>query len=694
MRRLMLAIALLSTLLLAACGTQTTTETTLTVPSCEKEFTQTMYEEIPILSVSSPTSMLSGQLPVFIHTCKLPEQSPLFVSQSSIKSHQVVFELDAVYPVESLRLTSYEGSKGVSPATISVDLSFNGQRFTRVATDVILSETVTTMDMGNRMAKWIRIAFSAESGKTYGLQDFRVLLGEGLVVREAQEWSDAFLRYEQWTGADGIFSFNLNGDDGIGAEDPITAFVFSDTFVGSVNAFNKLRTSNVMINNSVGYFDGGSNIAEGLSFAYGDSGGAPRSAFLPNAYLGYRPGNLLDSDGLSAYMEADATLTNVANGIMWKTAASGNDFVQVDLSSTRSIGVITLWNYNENPNLGVRSMAIDTSPDGLSWTAFSTFTLPKSSGTSSAHRSFQIDLGGSEARFLRFRILESYDQQQVGLGKILIQDFSGHPLFGQMTASSSDSEVSGNEASGRLWLQDGIVIGDRLFLFPLLVKDAPGAFVVTRVGLISAPIVGEKIDFSHADYYGSPLQSTTPDGGTLYYGAGVMDHSSTDGYVYIYGYKDKGGRFLIVARVSKTAFSDFNAWTYYDGTGWSKNINDSAPLLEGVSPELSVTRLESGMFTGKYMLVAMEGTTSGKVSYSIANTPYGPFSDFTQLYQTPEGQTLNSAFTYNAKMHVHLSSPGAYLISYNVNALKLSALVDARIYHPRFLIVTEVKQPS
>ncbi|HRY78144.1 MAG TPA: hypothetical protein P5154_05205, partial [Candidatus Izemoplasmatales bacterium] len=314
MRRLMLAIALLSTLLLAACGTQTTTETTLTVPSCEKEFTQTMYEEIPILSVSSPTSMLSGQLPVFIHTCKLPEQSPLFVSQSSIKSHQVVFELDAVYPVESLRLTSYEGSKGVSPATISVDLSFNGQRFTRVATDVILSETVTTMDMGNRMAKWIRIAFSAESGKTYGLQDFRVLLGEGLVVREAQEWSDAFLRYEQWTGADGIFSFNLNGDDGIGAEDPITAFVFSDTFVGSVNAFNKLRTSNVMINNSVGYFDGGSNVAEGLTFAYGDSGGAPRSAFLPNAYLGYRPGNLLDSDGLSAYMEADATLTNVANG--------------------------------------------------------------------------------------------------------------------------------------------------------------------------------------------------------------------------------------------------------------------------------------------------------------------------------------------------------------------------------------------
>ncbi len=694
MKRRLLLISLLSTLLLAGCGTVTTTETTVTAPSCEKEFTQTMNEEIPLVSVSSPTSRLDGSLPVFLHVCKLPEQSPLFVSQSSTKSHQLLFELDAVYPLDSLRLIRYVGNLGESPATVSVDVSFNGQRFSRAATDVLLTEEITAIPMANRMAKWIRIVFPAASGKTYGLQDFRVFLGEGLIVREAQEWSDAFLRYEQWTGADGIFSFNLQGDDRIGADDPITAFVFSDTFVGNVNPFNKLRTSNTMINNSIGYYDGAAEIASGLSFAYGDSGGKAQSAFLPNAYLGYLPGNLLDSDGLSVYLDDDATLTNHADGIMWKTTVSGNDFLQVDLSSPRTIGAITIWNYNENPDLGVRTMAIDTSSDGVNWAEFSSFSISKASGTASAHRSFQIDLLGTEARYLRFRILETYDPHQVGLGKLLIRDASGDPLFGQITASSSDLTVSGNETSGRLWLQDGIVIGDRLYLFPLLVKDAAGAFVVTRVGLISAPIVEGKIDFQNASYYGSPLQSNTPDGGILYYGAGVLDHSSIDGYVYIYGYKDKGGRYLTVARVMKTEFADFNAWTYYDGIGWSKNINDSAPLLEGVSPELSVTRLESGMFAGKYLLVAMENTTSGKVSYSLSDTPFGPFSDFYQLYQTPEPQTLNSAFTYNAKMHVHLSQPGSYLISYNVNALKTSALVDARIYHPRFLIVTEVKRPS
>jgi len=92
------------------------------------------------------------------------------------------------------------------------------------------------------------------------------------------------------------------------------------------------------------------------------------------------------------------------------------------------------------------------------------------------------------------------------------------------------------------------------------------------------------------------------------------------------------------------------------------------------------------------MLVVMENTTSGKISYSLSDTPYGPFEDYIQIYQTTEGSYLRDAFTYNAKMHPNLSEPGNFLISYNVNTKSAGALSDARIYYPRFIRMIEVKK--
>ncbi|PKK96169.1 MAG: hypothetical protein CVV58_07755, partial [Tenericutes bacterium HGW-Tenericutes-3] len=112
----------------------------------------------------------------------------------------------------------------------------------------------------------------------------------------------------------------------------------------------------------------------------------------------------------------------------------------------------------------------------------------------------------------------------------------------------------------------------------------------------------------------------------------------------------------------------------------------------GVSAELSVSYIDSGMFAQKYMLVVMENTTSGKISYSLSDTPFGPFEPYVQIYQTTEASYLRSAFTYNAKMHPNLSEPGNYLISYNVNTTAVGALSDANIYYPRFIRIIEVKK--
>jgi len=690
MKRVLTAVlAVLAVLLFTACEAATTT--TITIPPCDWGFTETVHEEIRIVSVSAPKSTVIGSTVNFADACKPTGVNPLFFKNALVRTHQVLFEFDAIYPLEDIVFTGYAGDDAETVTSVSVDVSRNGYSYTRVIDDRELPDGSGTIDMTGISARYVRVVFAAGLGVTKALQDVRFHLGEGFIVTEAEDWTAALLRYSGWTGADGIFSFNLNGDDAIGAADPITAFVFSDTFVGTVNEAKLTRSSTVMINNSVGYYDGNEDIFEGFTFGYRTESGGAQSAFPPDAYLGFRPNNLLDSDGLSAYLDAAAKLSNAANGVMWRSEKQLENWVEIDFGSIRYLGRLTIWNYNENPLYGVEDVRILVSTDGSAWTTHGEIAVPAASGEDGEEASHTLLFPGTAARYVRLEILTTRHDDVVGLGKLLFEDADGEPLFGQASASGFDPEIAGNEASSRLWLQDGIVLGNSLYLFPLVVKDDASLFKVTRVGLIKAPIAAGRIDFENAVYLSTPLQSKVPGGGVIYYGAGVMDHRDADGYVYVYGYKDRAGRHLVVARVAPEAFEDFNAWRYYDGSGWSQDINDSAPLLEGVSPELSVAKIETGLLAGKYMLVAMEDTTSGRVSYATADTPWGPFSDFTVLFETYESQILMGAFTYNAKMHVHLSEPGKYLISYNVNTSVLQALSDARIYHPRFILVTETK---
>ena len=205
------------------------------------------------------------------------------------------------------------------------------------------------------------------------------------------------------------------------------------------------------------------------------------------------------------------------------------------------------------------------------------------------------------------------------------------------------------------------------------------------------PIVDSKINYNAAIYHSTPLQLNTEDGGEIFFGAGVMNNALQDGYIYLYGYKDLNGRYLTVARYKPEDIKDFNKYEFFDGTQFVSDIRKTAPLIKDVSAELSVTYLPEGEHAGKYMLVVMENTTSGRISYSLSDTPYGPFSPYKQVYQTSE-HTYLDAFTYNAKMQASISKPGRYIITYNVNSNNLGSLRNSLIYYPRFLELIEVKR--
>ena len=672
---------ILSLFLLASCVSKPEDEV-ITLPSCDHSFFMRYQEEIPMLAMEIPYSVYQGNVDVFVHPCKPVDQGGLTLTSSSIKTHQILIHFDAIYPLETMNLVT-------NATSVSVETSYDSKTFTRILNDQSLSPD--SILLGGHMAKSVKLIFDkTENDLTLG--DLRFTLDEGYIIRDADEYSNIFLRYQGWTGADGIFSFNLtDGNETIGANKNTVGFVFSDTFVGEVYPNNYLRKTSVMINNSLAYMNTALPLDQAFTFDYIMSqAGTPKSVFSPEHYIGKQARNLLDGDGLSITQHPSALLTNSAEGIGYRTSTIPAELI-IDLHETHALGSLYVWNDNSNPTLGTKTLQLSTSLDGITYELHGIYDVPQASGSDQEPYSLMIDINQQSARYLKLELIESYDTDDVGLGKLMIFDDLNQFLFGTISGTESISTLEPNEYSSRLWLQDGVVLNDYLYLFPILVKDYQNFFMVHNVGLIKAPLVNETIDYEHATYFDTPLQVRTQDGGIIYYGAGLLNNVSRDGYIYIYGYKDLAGRQLVVGRFLPEDIENFNRWTYYNGIEFTSNINDVSSLIQGVSAELSVTYIPSGIHQGKYMLVAMENTTSGIISYAISDTPYGDFSQFQKIYQT-DVSALRGAFTYNAKMHPVLSKEGHYLISYNVNTTQLGALSDARIYYPRFIEMIEVKR--
>ncbi|MGE4320090.1 MAG: DUF4185 domain-containing protein [Acholeplasmataceae bacterium] len=691
MKKTVLFILTLLTFFMYSCKV---VEQEIVIEPTDYMFTETIGDKIPINSLDIPYSTTKGNLSNFINIYKPKTINPIYFMDSTLKSHQMIFNFDQSYPIDSISIFNPIIDGYDSLNNITIYYSLNGYKYNLLYQDLILTTNDNIINLGDQIVKSIKITFK-DSEKAQSIGDVSFYLGNGYIVKEEKELSNAFLRYSGWTGADGIFTFDINnGGDDIGVEHLTTGFIFSDTFIGEVYENNKLRKSYNFINNSFGYLTSdGSFDRNQLSFDYDMSSGTPESVLKPDLYIGSVARNLFDNDGLSISNNEEATLTNINEGTMWLTN-NVNSSISMDLKSVQNISSLVIWNYNANVNYGVKTFTLYQSIDGQAFTEISSYNMNPASGNQEEPYTLKIQFDQIETQFLKLEINESYDSSHVGLGKILIKDNNQHTIYPTVTATSENSETTLNETTSRLWLQDGVIIDNKLYVFPILVKDYEDYFKVHNVSMVEVPIENERFNYQNATYYSSPLMVHTIDGGIIYYGAGIMDNSKSDGYIYIYGYKDLNSRSLVVGRFLPQDITDFNKWTYFNGQTWDEDINQSAPLIDRVSAELSVTYLEEGPYANKYMLVVMENTTSGTISYSISDSPFGPFSEYTQVYQTSEAEYLPGSFTYNAKMHPNLSTYDNIVISYNVNSLSVGHLNDARYYYPRFISLSPVKEKN
>ena len=246
----------------------------------------------------------------------------------------------------------------------------------------------------------------------------------------------------------------------------------------------------------------------------------------------------------------------------------------------------------------------------------------------------------------------------------------------------------------KYWLQDGIVIDNKLYL-TAFTPDA--RWKPTQIDLITIPLLSsETFDWEKVTIAERFPLFAENEQYQLLFGVGILDHSATDGYIYVYGYRDtlRGGRkHLVAARVKPESYADGKQWRFWNGKDWVKDctetFRDEALLAERVSTELSVTPIAKD----KFLLVFTQDVMSDRIAYKVGSSPIGPFGETVVFYRALEPQAMGEGiYVYNAKAHPHLSAPGLLLVSYNVNRLG-SLPRNANEYRPRFieLPMSEIK---
>ena len=147
----------------------------------------------------------------------------------------------------------------------------------------------------------------------------------------APDWTAMFERTSGWTGADGVYSFPLDGNDSLASATAAsrTFFTFSDTFVGDVDATGR-RMNEVMVNNTNAILAG--NAPGAIAFdVRADAGGKPVSMVVPQQpglwiwpNDGVVQGGTIYMSGLRMKTGSGGAFDFAVDGMVWMTASASD----------------------------------------------------------------------------------------------------------------------------------------------------------------------------------------------------------------------------------------------------------------------------------------------------------------------------------------------------------------------------------
>ncbi|MGS2740017.1 DUF4185 domain-containing protein [Sinomicrobium sp. M5D2P17] len=237
------------------------------------------------------------------------------------------------------------------------------------------------------------------------------------------------------------------------------------------------------------------------------------------------------------------------------------------------------------------------------------------------------------------------------------------------------------------WLGDGFVnrkAGGKLYVFAYRIRNThtDDLLPFEEVGNDLLVIDDKsKIPFQKPRSSEIPFFTSGDDSDKISFGVGIYDGEGEE-YVYVYGVRGQHKE-LVCARVKYEEIEDFNAWEFRKTDGWTQDREQMTALADSVSNELSVSRLPNG----RYALIYQYGGIYPNIYMQTGETPYGPFGEVKEIWNTTEDISDPDLFTYNAKAHPAISAEGELLVSYNVNSFKFFDVIgdNPHLYRPRFI---------
>ena len=193
------------------------------------------------------------------------------------------FDLQGNYPISKIYIWNYNDPANLDYGVQDFRLQYsdNGGTWSTVTalgtltlpkgTGEALSPYVIELEEPIR-ARYLQLEqYSNYGGEEIGLSEVRFEIGEGWYADDANDWTALLSNYNGWSGADGIYTVNLDGKDYDSDRDPAdksTFFVFSDSIISTVNPATDIRSGVYMPNNTSAILTGGVADSQNISFVY------------------------------------------------------------------------------------------------------------------------------------------------------------------------------------------------------------------------------------------------------------------------------------------------------------------------------------------------------------------------------------------------------------------------------------------
>jgi hypothetical protein len=233
------------------------------------------------------------------------------------------------------------------------------------------------------------------------------------------------------------------------------------------------------------------------------------------------------------------------------------------------------------------------------------------------------------------------------------------------------------------WPADGIVAGDKLFIFLMGVRATQTGLRFELAGWETVAVPNFRS--SPSEWKMHPVKSPANDFGIFISGSLLQK----DDYMYAFSYQESGAKICLVRwPVADVEHEDLSRPQWWNGTaGWvlQRDLRQAPAALAADGQAEFTVNFQPAL--NQFLMIQTVGAGRADIGFRRADALTGTWTPLQSFYRPPEYE-IPDIMIYAAKYHPELR--GAPLVlTYVTNTFKLEEVVAAPdLYYPRFLKAT------